>query len=203
MTYATLAQMTQHKKTLQMKNNKVLGAVTKKTKKAKENIKFLSNVVNKMQGSRNIQQNKVLSSNINQSSSAVSSYSFISAKANQPRTPLSHPRSLSNQSKQQRPSPIAGSNLHCIEEQYDLLWSKQVTQKRISLLKKKEEAAKQKYQEKIAKIESIQRKKAIEIEERKNKSKSPSNYVPTTTMSEFECTPYYGGVGMKLTFDKG
>jgi len=30
-----------------------------------------------------------------------------------------------------------------------------VTQKRISLLKKKEEAAKQKYQEKIAKIESI------------------------------------------------
>jgi hypothetical protein len=22
-------------------------------------------------------------------------------------------------------------------------------------------------------------------------------------MSEFECTPYYGGVGMKLTFDKG
>jgi hypothetical protein len=39
-----------------MKNNKVLGAaVAKKPKKAKENIKFLSNVVNKMQGSRNIQ----------------------------------------------------------------------------------------------------------------------------------------------------
>jgi hypothetical protein len=48
MTYAGLAQMTQHKKNLQMKNNKVLGAVTKKPKKAKENIKFLSNFVTKM-----------------------------------------------------------------------------------------------------------------------------------------------------------
>lgn len=50
-----------------MKNNKHLGAQipTKKPKKAKENIKFLCNIVNKMQGSRNGQQNKVISSNMN------------------------------------------------------------------------------------------------------------------------------------------
>ena len=50
-----------------MKNNKHLGAQipAKKPKKAKENIKFLSNIVNKMQGSRNGQQNKVISSNMN------------------------------------------------------------------------------------------------------------------------------------------
>ncbi len=67
MTYAGLAQMTLQKKNLLMKNNKHLGAQipAKKPKKAKENIKFLSNVVNKMQGSRNGQQNKVISSNMN------------------------------------------------------------------------------------------------------------------------------------------
>jgi len=73
----------------------------------------------------------------------------------------------------------------------------------MNLLKKKEETAKQKYLEKCAKIESIQKRKAQEMEERKNKSKSPSNYV-ATTMSEFESNTYCGGggAGIKMTFDK-
>jgi F0F1-type ATP synthase assembly protein I len=71
----------------------------------------------------------------------------------------------------------------------------------MNLIKKKEETAKKRYEEKIAKIESIQRRKALEKEERVNKSKSPSNYV-TTTMSEFECTPYHG-LSKGITIDKG
>jgi hypothetical protein len=73
------------------------------------------------------------------------------------------------------------------EDQYDLLWSRQVSQKRLNLIKKKEDSLRARYQQKMAKIEEIQRRK---LEEKKSKSKSPSHYVPSTTMSDFECTPH-------------
>lgn len=47
---------------------------------------------------------------------------------------------------------------------------------------------KQKYENKIAKIEEIKRRKSQEIVERKNKSKSPTTII--STMSEIECIPY-------------
>jgi hypothetical protein len=46
----------------------------------------------------------------------------------------------------------------------------------------------QKLDEKMAKIENIQKRKTLEHQERKNKSKSPSTIL--TTMSELECTPH-------------
>jgi hypothetical protein len=46
-----------------------------------------------------------------------------------------------------------------------------------------------KLEDKMARIDEMQRKREHDREERRVKSKSPSNN-NVTTMSEFECTPY-------------
>ena len=69
--------------------------------------------------------------------------------------------------------------------------------KRDNLVKKKEDVNRKKYNDKVAKIEEIQRRKSMEMQERKNRSKSPSTVI--TTLSEFDCTPY---TSSKMTFER-
>ncbi|TNV87710.1 hypothetical protein FGO68_gene810 [Halteria grandinella] len=111
------------------------------------------------------------------STSILTSNSFISKASQKAR---SYTRSKSKSQKRAK---------EVQEEQYDLLWSMQVVNKRNNIIKQREDRNKRKYEQKMAKIEEIQRRKSQEINERKQRQRSPTTMMPTI-MSEFESTPY-------------